>query len=242
MAFGIGLYLFYLILLVPASWVKNRITLPADIEISGVDGTLWQGSIAVLHWRNETFRQLRWSVNWRSLLIGKLAVEIHIADQDALIGQAVLAYRNHWSLSGLQLQTSAAWLGRHIPQLAAVSLTGTLQAEIEEFTWTPAACLKFYGRAHWQQSGIDSLLGNMSLGRPSLSFSCENDKVRIAIDQSAEAINSQTILLLNMGGNYHMQSQLTFGPTFPESLAVLLKTSAQDKGHGIYTINASGQL
>ncbi|VTQ53119.1 Pectic enzymes secretion protein OUTN [Campylobacter jejuni] len=242
LVWNMGCYLFCLLLLLPASWVKQHISLPAGLEIIGVEGTLWHGRIALLRWQNKTFRQVNWSVRWRSLLVGKIAAAIRIDDGDTLTGRAVVAYRQRWSVTGMEFQTSADWLVGHLPRTLPVVLTGRVRGEVRELTFTPQGCITLNGHARWQDGSIDSLWGQLKLGGSDWIFSCDDQQARIAIEQAADSVSSRTTLLLSIQGQYHIQSLLTPGRGFPPPLARLLKAGGQDMGNGIYNISASGRL
>lgn len=235
-------YLLFASLLIPASWALNRFTLPTGMSFYGVEGTVWQGRIKTLRWRDEAVRNIRWSFRWRALLQGGVAVELHADDPGVLTGRTVLTYGSTWSISETYMRFPAARINRYIQSTFPVSTGGDIDIAIEKFSFTPSSCLSLNGRAEWQKSVLSSSLGQANLGTTTMQLSCANNKVNIAIGQTAPQINSRSQLLVDMQGRYHFQGELTPGELFPPALNQLLKASTRETGNGVYTIMTAGHF
>lgn len=81
---GIVLFLFFLVATTPANLVASALKsqLPG-IQLSGLSGSVWEGSLDEVQVRRQNLRNVGWSINFLSLLTGKLGVDMTLVDPKA---------------------------------------------------------------------------------------------------------------------------------------------------------------
>ena len=235
-------YLLFTLLLIPASWALNRFTLPVGMSFHGVEGSVLEGEIKTLRWRDETVRNIRWSFHWRALLQGRVAVEVYTDEPDLLTGRAVLTYDSSWSISEANVRFPAVRINPYIQSTFPLSTGGSIEIAIEKFLFTPSSCLSLSGHAEWQQAVLNSSLGQLNLGNTAIQLSCVNNKIDIVIGQTAAQMSSRSQLLVDMQGGYQFQGELTPSELFPPVLYQLLKAGTRETGNGVYTMMTAGHF
>ena len=80
-SFVIILYLFFLIINIPATLVISSIKVPNNIKISSISGTLWSGEINKLTYSGVNLGRLNWELSPLNLLIGELFADVSIVNK-----------------------------------------------------------------------------------------------------------------------------------------------------------------
>ena len=75
---AIGLYLLFLLVLAPAAWWLKLVTLPPQVQLGPVSGTLWQGQIQAVSLNGYVLQQVNWQLKPWALFTGKLALSLDI--------------------------------------------------------------------------------------------------------------------------------------------------------------------
>ena len=73
---AIGFYLLLLVSNLPAAQVLNRITLPDNVHIQGVGGTLWEGNALSVTVDGVQLKNVNWNLSFLSLILGNVAAEV----------------------------------------------------------------------------------------------------------------------------------------------------------------------
>ncbi len=235
-------YLLFLIAQMPLNIVMAHIPLPKDLTFSGVTGTPWQGAVREVRWQRYEVHNLRWQVQWSSLLLGKPAIELTLHDPELIEGSLIVGYRTHFSVTAADLKAPADKLATLSGMPLPVSVSGMVNLKVTELDLTPTSCLSLEGQVRWSKGQVDSPMGTLPLGEPQMTLACENNQLLLKASQDSEAISSQSTLTLALNGRYQLQSTLTPGKQFPEGLSALLKMGASDLGNGVYKLNESGQI
>ncbi|MCK4864956.1 MAG: type II secretion system protein N [Gammaproteobacteria bacterium] len=76
-----GLYLFFLVINLPANMVVSFIKIPGNIKISSTSGTIWSGSISKLKISGINLGSVNWELHPLNLLIGELSVDVSIVNR-----------------------------------------------------------------------------------------------------------------------------------------------------------------
>ena len=75
------LYLFFLLINLPATIVVSSIKVPKNINITSVSGTLWSGCINKLIYSGINLGRINWTLNPLNLLIGELSADVSIVNE-----------------------------------------------------------------------------------------------------------------------------------------------------------------
>ena len=83
------LYLFFLIISIPANVLLSNLNLPKNVIINSVSGTVWSGNIDQLQVSNIYLGRVSWSLSPLNLLIGELSADFAIINDEQFINSKV---------------------------------------------------------------------------------------------------------------------------------------------------------
>lgn len=85
----IALYLFFLMINLPASVVFSFITLPNNVKLSSISGTLWSGKASRLNVSGIDLGSLKWELHPLNLIIGELSADVSVVNNKQYINTEV---------------------------------------------------------------------------------------------------------------------------------------------------------
>ena len=85
----IVLYLFFLIISVPANVLLSNLNLTKNIIINSVSGTVWSGNIGQLQVSSINVGKVSWDLSPLNLLVGELSADIAIINDEQFINSKV---------------------------------------------------------------------------------------------------------------------------------------------------------
>ncbi|WP_000816416.1 type II secretion system protein N, partial [Vibrio cholerae] len=76
----------------PAQVALSPLPLPEGLELTGIEGTLWQGQAAQVRWQGMSLGDLNWDLHLSALLLGQLEADIRFGrgSSTQLRGKGVL--------------------------------------------------------------------------------------------------------------------------------------------------------
>ena len=85
----IVLYLFFLIINIPANVLLSNLNLPKNVIINSVSGTVWSGNIGQLQVSSINVGRVSWDLSPLNLLVGELSADIAIINDEQFINSKV---------------------------------------------------------------------------------------------------------------------------------------------------------
>ena len=85
----IVLYLFFLIVSIPANVLLSKLNIPKNVIINSVSGTVWSGNIGHLQVSSINVGRVSWDLSPLNLLIGELSADIAIINDEQFINSKV---------------------------------------------------------------------------------------------------------------------------------------------------------
>ena len=76
----VALYLFFLIAYLPASIVLSNITLPNNVILTSVSGSVWSGRIERINVASIDVGTVKWTLSPLSLMIGELSADVSVVN------------------------------------------------------------------------------------------------------------------------------------------------------------------
>ncbi|MDP5189013.1 type II secretion system protein N [Rheinheimera baltica] len=184
---GVVSYLLFSLLLTPASWWLKLATLPPQLQLGSVSGTLWQGNVAGVRYEQLQFDTLSWQLNGWQLFTGKfqfdvLSGSVQNATQPYLKGKA------SYGIGGMGLQSTLLKLpvSQILPMLSLplpVDATGELVLDVERFSQGQPWCQQLAGSASWQNARLQTPTATwLELQSLFAQLSCDNGTVTLTTD------------------------------------------------------------
>lgn len=232
-------YLFFMLYLLPASWLLHWVGVPNNVRLGQIQGTLWQGSAMVAQYQNLQFQQLRWRVNGWSIL--RLAPEINITagsigEREQPFATANVAY----SFSGLNIEQALLRIpvSQLLPLLELplpVAATGELMVEVQDFQQGKPWCGSLTGNASWLDARLQPPTGTwLELSSIVADLRCEQGSPVLITDGNNSLGLAVTAAIVN--NRLTVNGTLKPEASLPQEVHQAMQFVGRPDAQGRYTI------
>ncbi|MFV0574783.1 MAG: type II secretion system protein N [Vibrio sp.] len=231
---------------IPAAWVYSLFPAQRGVAVSGIEGTVWNGSVQQLKVDQEFFGRIQWSLEPSQLLLAKLQYQVRFGQGSSveLDGKGVVGA----GITGLYAKNVLASIpmpqvARFIPmQGAPIDLQGQLELSLTEFDYGQPWCEEAKGSLAWTNGEIITPMGNLSPSPVIADIKCQSQKIDIKGKQNNSQVSSEFSVNLNEQSQYKLASWFKPGADFPSSMMEQLKWLGDPDSQGRYLFNFSGKL
>ena len=201
---GIGLYLLFLIIQLPATlgWKLAPSSLKQQIQLSGIEGSIWNGSAEHLMVGNIPAGSFEWQLSPWSLLLGRLSTHVHLErGQESLDGRVTLQSANAFTASGLRLSLNGETLsGLTTPYL----LHGRIRADIKSLSYEKARKIQADGHILLRDAHVEGPQ-SFVLGRIDAQAEPEDEGSLLKFSNQDSPLDVNGSIKLNGNGSYSMK-------------------------------------
>lgn len=243
---GIFVYLISLLILLPASHVhallETRMTMPRQLGMHNISGTIWSGHIASLAWQGHTLGELNWSLSPWQLLRGRLQLQTLLQGSDTTISAQLQLRSDHsLHLQDLRARLPAAQL-MTFNQGLPIAIDGVISLHLEKASLRLQDKLSLQGKATWNQARL--ITGQpLNLGDLSLIFEPKNDGgSQGLLSDNGGPLEIKGNINLDPRGTYQFTAQLRARPGAEDNLAQILQLLDRADSRGFYQLRYSGRL
>jgi len=128
---GIILYLIFLLATLPAgyatAWLQKRVP---QLQLSGVNGSLWSGSAREVAWRGQEWGNLHWGFDWSALFSGHPGYRLELDAADLALRTRVAGNSHNLLLRDITGHLDIARLEPWLP-LPHGSVAGQLNLQLQ---------------------------------------------------------------------------------------------------------------
>ena len=215
-------YLVFLVGTLPASHAyslfKNGL---GSLHLYGLEGSLWSGQAAHADYGQQRLGPVRWELQARKLLVGRLELVWHSAGETSKINMDIAR-----KLSG------AVWLRQidghlpvadlpSLPNLGPVKPQGVLGMDLRDITIKKGILTSGRGRRVWHGAGF-SAPQPVALGDLEITLSSDASGVKCVLHDTGGPLQAQGTLLLKPDGAYQFTGTLAArNPELAEGLKFL---------------------
>lgn len=231
----------------PAQFIVMYAPLPAPLTLTGVQGTLWQGSVQQVNWQKRNYGSLNWQLNVIKLLTGKLEAQVRFGrDSDlGVLGRGVVGV----STRGAYAQNFIASLPvEQVMQFAPtlpvpVELTGQVELSVRDYRYGEPYCDSAEGSLVWNTNKVVMPMAEIALGPVVVNFTCQQNQIDAQGEQRSDAVESGFVASLNPDSSYSTSAWFKPLAEFPGSLQQQLKwLPEQADAGGKYQFRYQGRL
>ena len=129
-ALGAGAYVAFALSLFPAATAVHWLA-PPQLELAGIQGTVWSGSAAVGSVAGLAVRDLRWSLRPWPLFLGRIGGRFEAELDDGFVNAELNVGSNTVRLSDVRASTSLSTLHRLLPIQGMQGLASVALASLE---------------------------------------------------------------------------------------------------------------
>lgn len=234
----IGLYLFFTIVMIPASFVVGLVQLPAGLSYRSIEGSAWNIRLKQVSYQGLTFSQvnvqpnlLNSLVNFAPSLTFSLGgrTDAVQASGEALVGKEIK------SLTDANLLVPANTVVNYAKLPMPVDAKGDVQFTITQLTQGLQGCTELDGQIKWPNARLDVMNEKLSIGDIQAKLSCERGEIVVSIDDS-QKLGLVFTLKIAQSGTYYGEG--FFKPTSqtPEQISQLLPMMGRADAQGRYPL------
>ncbi|OED41008.1 hypothetical protein ACH42_15135 [Endozoicomonas sp. (ex Bugula neritina AB1)] len=245
---GLVAFIGFLIAGLPASAVwrlaEQRNLVPQNIEISGVEGTLWEGTARQVVINDVKLPKTSWALSSNSLPEQALQVNVEIGHvRSELFGKGLLSWDGEQlKVSGVKARASEKKIQEWIKLPAPVVIDGRLSVSIPSMTIKQGRCVTLNGEGLLRQAGVNTPFGEVNLGQVSFDLSCQSNQVHVVAQQNSPELKVTAKLIVDMDGRYTVSGHLFPKDELTESFRKNLSFLGRANSKGEYPLNTRGVL
>lgn len=213
-------FIVFAVVYMPAVQVLGRVTLPKNIAISGVEGTLFEGSAQTVVVNGLPINNVKWQLNPFYILMGKLHLELKAGN---LRDKNEIAFNGPIS-TGLfdQSQISTEQFTVYLPVdrvLAQVRLPlpvnagGRFKVQLDKLHFGPT-CQALSGKGDWLNATVAGTQGPIDFGSYSAKLRCQGEDIAIEVDEpnllglSMDAVVAPNLKKVQVTGKFKPDASL----------------------------------
>ena len=236
---GVVAYLLFLVTTAPAAKILPLVQ-PQGVHFSGIDGTLWSGSAALVAVSPVQLTETRWSFRPFSLFAGQFGFAV----EGQLQGQRVEAYVGS-SFLGTPLVSDVRGLVDanavlNLLGLNQLQLAGKLNFDIANVEWPESGYPALGGTVIWSPARVTGPV-ELELGKARLETRIEDGVTRGKLETEGGPLLLQADVEMNSSGAYRLDANLQQKGDVPQAVIKFLSTFAEYK-NGTYRLEWSDSL
>ncbi|WP_108649066.1 type II secretion system protein N [Dongshaea marina] len=233
---AVVLYLIFLVAYLPAGFVWRYLPHPQGIELTSVDGTVWNGHASALQWPGGVLHQPDWSLGFWPLLMGKLNSDFQFGQFGGIRGQGQLSLGfSSLGVSDGKLILPLEQLSELNQQAAIAGLKGELRVQVGSLKMSDGKCTELQGRIAGSAVEANPGFGRLKLGQINAKLSCQQGVATANISQKSKELKFDGVLTIQPNGSYQLKGAMTpladFPPSLKSSLAWIGKMDPQGRYH-----------
>lgn len=233
-------YLIFLIMLAPANKIVGQLTLPKNIQIQGISGSIWSGEAKEVVVDEFILHQVRWQVNLASLMTFNPTIEVNVGNRYKSGPAGSLEITNITDISiltvkniDLSIKTNEVLPYLNLP--IDMTAQGDIVLKANTFTVGKPLCSELNGQLTWANAQVNAMEEYIELGSFAANLACENGAVAIDIVKENNLGLEFSAYIANKG-KVSGQGYLTPGANFPEKIKPVLSFIGRADKQGRYKI------
>ena len=235
-------YLGFLIATLPTTVVLNQVSLPKNIALSGVSGTVWHTQITQLNIEKTHINKVDAQLSFWSLFTLTPTMSVTFGDSFSAGPEGSLELALSTSkatLSDVTILMSANEIAQQLPLPLPVTAKGDVEITIAQAAidlQNNNQCLSAKGQATWSKAGVVALERNIALGQLTGDITCENGAPAFIIAKQNNlglTFNAYVNKRGKVTGNGHLKP----GANFPKALKDALPFLGKKDRQGRYRLN-----
>ena len=235
-------YLGFLVATLPATVLFKEISLPKNISLSGVSGSIWNTKIEQVVVGQSVIRQIQAEIDFWSLLT--LAPTLPVTFGDSLLAGPEGKLELTFSQGKIEIDNLSLLLkANEITQQLTLPLPVTAQGDVE-ITLNHAAiniednnkCIAANGLITWSKAGVIALEENIKLGDFTAKIACEDDALALLLSPKND-LGLTFNAYVRQGGGVSGNGFLKPGAKFPAALNSTLSFLGRKDSQGRYRLS-----
>jgi general secretion pathway protein N len=235
---GIVTYVGFLIIKLPAIQLISRLQLPANIGISGISGTIWQGQAQQLTINGLVVDQVEWKLSFWPLLTGKAKLELkggnlRQAEEISFSGLLWLG-QDSVAADNFNLYLPSDLVIAQLPLPIAVNAKGRFSLKLTELDYQQG-CQALSGKGQWLNAEVVGLQSPINLGTFNADLSCiENDVLISVKEPNSFGLSARARIPNNL--RFSVEGRFKPDPSLPDEVKQAAQFFGQPDAEGYYPV------
>lgn len=239
--FGLLLYLFALIMTLPADLFSKQInSINPRIQVTGLDGSLWHGRIKQLSINNKLLDDVEWDFQVLALLLGRIQLSLAYADTENDIQLDVASgIGGNIQLKSINGQLSPSFVQSFTPY-PVPSFRGAMIFDDVDIIFKARRPQQAQGQIEWRGATVE-LGEKIPLGNLLLSLEQTQKGINAVLIEQSGLLSGKATMLLASDGRYNIEAKFTptgKGRHLERHLSLVLRKGPD----GSYIRTLKGQL
>ena len=234
-------YMGFLIVTLPTTLVLNQVSLPKNIQISGVSGSIWNTDITQANIQGTSVKKINAKLSFWSLFTLTPKLSISFGDSFSAGPEGKLELKlssTKAQINDLLLLVKANQIAQQLPLPLPMSAKGDVEitlltAEID--LKNNNQCIAANGTVSWSKSGVIALEQNVKLGNLNADIACDNGAITATISPKND-LGLTFTAYVRAGGKVSGNGFLKPGDKFPQQLNDALPFLGRKDSKGRYRL------
>ncbi|NQY63395.1 MAG: type II secretion system protein N [Alteromonadaceae bacterium] len=237
-----SVYLVFLITSIPLNVVLGFVSLPKNINLQGVTGTVWQAEINQASYDDVVVNKVIVNTGFWSLLTLDPTFKLKFGGSLVDGPEGKLKFSGLLStltVEQLEVNVSANDIAQKLPLPIPLSAKGYVDLSMQKLVLAEPAgkafCQQADGDITWPKATISALGETVELGKISAKLSCEQGALAVKVTDKNDLGLSFTAFV-NKGGRFSGNGYLQPGQNFPAQLREVLPFIGNADNKGRYRL------
>jgi len=182
-------YVGFLVATLPANLVVNSITLPKNVNLQGVSGTIWQAKIQQFSSAQINVHKIQAELSFWSLFTLKPSVTLQFGDPllPGPEGKATISGNaEQVSLTDVDILVTANSIAQQLTLAVPATAQGDVHLVLTQLSMTNLAvnnvvCQQATGNIYWSNAGVIALDNHVKLGEFSADIRCIKNELAVVL-------------------------------------------------------------
>ncbi len=229
----------------PAGLLVDNIPKVRGLNLSGVQGTVWQGQVENLHWQGRTYGQLSWDFQPSQLLKAKAEFKLRFGRGSSVkltgkgnVGVSFSGFYGENILAAIPAEQALEFVTLPVP----VDVSGQFELAINHVVYAQPWCQSAQGSLVWNQSQVNTPLGTLEAGPIVADIQCQDSQLVAKANQKNDQLASEFEASLSPNMTYKVDGWFKPGAQFPKGMAGQLQWLGSPDNQGQYKLNYAGRV
>ena len=215
------LFVLFLVAKLPAQQLIARLTLPQQVQIAGVSGTIWHGHAEFVQYNGLQLNNVSWQLSWLPLFWGTANVELKAGnrrdtEQIAVHGNIAISMST-LSANELTIYAPAPLLLSRVALPVPVKAGGRVKVELAELSYHQEGCLALQGTGSWLNATMAGRSGDIEFGNFDAQLHCQQGPITITTEPQ-NSLNMQAIATIPHNGEIGVKGQFKVSDALPQEV------------------------
>lgn len=243
--FGFICFLIFLFVQIPATfgWQFVPANIKKQVQLSGIQGTVWNGSAATSYFNGQDTGRMRWQLSPFALIVGKLGVSFDLVGKSGTLSGELLMNQTELSASNIKSNMRASFfnsfLAKQLP--LPVMLQGKINADLDSVYFERGKRIQFSGLVSWHNAEVQGIQ-TIPLGLVTLNADMTDTGSSIKIINKDNPLDIKGDITLSHNGQYDINIGLLNRDNSRKDLKDMLSFLGAADSSGRYHFKQKGVL